>query len=159
MSDYTPQHASTGSFELTPSLIRTLVPMLAGLLGTWLVSLGTNIDSTVLAGFLTVVIGWVYYAVVRFLEVFSSDKWGYVLGIKAKPIYSPPAVVIGDTAAARGDAGQFDGSALGPVLIFLGLILLLIAVLVPFPLWPGIILIVAGVIMLLIGGPRTGSRL
>lgn len=142
MSDYTPQHAAR-SAELSPSLIRTLVPMLVGLLGTWLVSLGVNIDSTVLAGLVTVAIGWVYYVVIRFLEVFSSSKWGYVLGLKAKPIYSPPV--------SRGDAGQAVVAGLGPVLLLVGIVLLLIAIFTVFPLWPGIVLVVLGLILLAVG--------
>lgn len=102
------------SSALAPSLIRSLIPFLAGVLGTWLLDVsGVDLDSNVLAVALSAVIGYLYYVVARFAEVFVSDKWGYVLGIRKTPVYAPkvPGTVVaveqGDPAAGIPVHGEF----------------------------------------------------
>ena len=68
------------------SLIRTWVPMLVGLLVTWLLSLGVEFDSAALELALVSIVSGAYYALVRWLE----QKWpwlGALLGHTAKPTY------------------------------------------------------------------------
>lgn len=72
---------------LTPSLVRTMVPFLVGLLGSWATRQGLDINDDWLAAALTFVFGYGYYVVVRFLEVFASSKWGYILGLATGPAY------------------------------------------------------------------------
>lgn len=80
------------SGNLSPSLVRTGVPLLFGGL---LTKYGLDVDDPDTAILLTGVISYLYYVVARFLEVFGGAKWGYVLGIAKSPGYSqadaPPA--------------------------------------------------------------------
>ena len=86
----TPTPAAT--VALAPSLVRTLTPFLAGLLGTFLLDkLGVAVDSSTTSALLTAGIGYGYYVVARFLEVFASAKWGYILGLPKNPQYAPAA--------------------------------------------------------------------
>lgn len=89
MADETPYRQKTDT-GLTTSFIRTLVPMLVGLLGSFLTRQGMEINDDFLAAGLTVVIGWLYYVVARFLEVYGNSKWGYILGVAKAPGYTPP---------------------------------------------------------------------
>lgn len=73
------------------SLIRTIVPMIVGWLVTTLQPLGMDIDTATTAAFLTMVLGAVYYAVVRALEAKLGEKWGWLLGLARSPEYKPPA--------------------------------------------------------------------
>lgn len=77
----------TGS--LSPSLIRTLVPFLVGIVGSWLARHGLGINDDALSAVLVGVIGYLWYVVARFGEVYSSSKWGYILGLAKAPGYSP----------------------------------------------------------------------
>lgn len=75
--------------SLSPSLIRTAVPFLFGGL---LTRYGVDPNDPTAAVLLTGGIGYVFYAVVRALEVFAGPKWGYVLGVAKAPAYAagPP---------------------------------------------------------------------
>lgn len=84
--------------NLAPSLVRTGAPFAVGVVGSWLAQRGLSIDDDVLSTLLVGLIGYLYYVAARFLEVFASPKWGYVLGVKGPPQYEPPAgdaVVLG----------------------------------------------------------------
>lgn len=77
------------------SLIRTYVPILVGLLLTWLASsLHVVIDPSSQAGLVALCVAVLsagYYTLVRLLE----RKWpqvGVLLGVPSKPQYTPPAV-------------------------------------------------------------------
>ena len=75
-----------GLSDYAVSLIRTWVPMLVGLLATWLLSLGIEFDSTALELALVSLISGVYYAAVRWLE--GKVPWlGVLLGVKSEPTY------------------------------------------------------------------------
>jgi uncharacterized membrane protein len=77
------------------SLIRTWVPLLVGVVLTWLARrYDIVIDETVSSTTVTAVTGIVtgiYYAIVRFLEVKVAPGYGWLLGAAKKPAYSPPA--------------------------------------------------------------------
>jgi hypothetical protein len=75
--------------SLSPSLVRTGTPFLVGLLGSWLTRQGLDVNDDFLSALLVGAYGYGYYFVVRFLEVYASPKWGYILGIAKAPGYSP----------------------------------------------------------------------
>lgn len=67
---------------LVTSATRTGVPMLVGVLVSWLASKGLNVDANTAVGlvaFLTALSGWVYYLVARMLEM-KYPKFGWLLG-------------------------------------------------------------------------------
>lgn len=157
-----PVDRQTPASTLAPSLIRTLVPFLAGLVGTWLVDrFGVNVDSTTVGVLISAVIGYGYYVVARFLEVYGSTKWGYILGIRKVPVYAEPPlpkVIVAD----RGEAG---GTTLGTAGYFLAVgaaVLLLIGLLAPryaLDAWLLIVIGIFGVVLIVVdrhqGTPRT----
>ena len=71
-------------------LIRTYVPLLVGVMLSWLVSLGVNFDASVEAGLiaaLTGLLSGLYYTIVRLL----AEKWpgvGILLGVNKAPVYN-----------------------------------------------------------------------
>jgi Flp pilus assembly pilin Flp len=74
------------SFISQTSFIRTVVPFLVGAIIAGLTALGTSFDSEVLTELMTVVVGGVYYTVVRWLE----SRWpnlGWLLGSPNPPTY------------------------------------------------------------------------
>ena len=76
--------------DLGRSVVRTIVPYLTVWVVAKLAEYGINADSTEVSGQLTIVLGSVWYAVVRFAE----ERWpkaGYLLGIAAKPEYKKGA--------------------------------------------------------------------
>lgn len=98
--------------DLKPSLVRTGSPFIVGLIGSWLTRQGLDINDDLLSAALVAVWGYGYYVVARFLEVFSSDKWGYVLGVRKAPVYAavPGVTTVQDTEGTRrvvtDDAGR-----------------------------------------------------
>lgn len=81
--------------SLSPSLVRTFVPFLVGFVGSFLARHGLNINDDALSAVLVLVIGYLYYVVARFLEVYGSAKWGYILGVAKAPGYSPGDAPVG----------------------------------------------------------------
>lgn len=73
--------------KIGASIVRTVVPAVVALLLGWAAKVGLDIDSDLLAGFLTSVILGAYYAVARYLETFVSAKWGWLLGKIGAPLY------------------------------------------------------------------------
>lgn len=68
------------------SIIRTLVPLVAGWIITWLVAKGFSIDQGALENVLYGLFSGLYYIVVRFVEL----KWpafGVLLGVAQQPSY------------------------------------------------------------------------
>lgn len=75
---------------LYDSLIRTFVPWLAGVIVTWLVSLGVPLDPEVapkLLALLMLIASGLYYIVARLLEMYVSPKFGWLLGLAKQPDY------------------------------------------------------------------------
>lgn len=72
---------------MATSIVRTVVPWLVGLIGSWAaVHLGVTEDQ--LTAVLTVVLGAAYYAAARVLE----ERWpqaGWLLGQPGAPSYEP----------------------------------------------------------------------
>lgn len=87
--------------DILPSIIRTIVPLLAGLVINWLVSRGIDpgpyqdFISTIIAALASTAL----YGAIRFLETRSDPRWGWLLGLAKAPTYAPtpapaPAPVI-----------------------------------------------------------------
>lgn len=84
--------------EMNPSLIRTGVPFLVGPLLAWAATkLGLPVEEianpesalyVLVTGALSAACGYLYYVGARFLEVYASPKWGYILGLAKSPAYS-----------------------------------------------------------------------
>lgn len=83
----------TASYVLLMSLVRTFVPVVVGSVLAWFAAKGIPVDpdlETTLTVALTGMATFVYYAVVRLLEVKVSPWWGNLLGTKNSPdSYSP----------------------------------------------------------------------
>lgn len=73
--------------NLTPSLVRTIVPMAVGALSAWTVNtLGIELPLDPATETLTAILSGLYYAAVRWLE----SRWpgaGVLLGARSKPHY------------------------------------------------------------------------
>ena len=71
--------------DFATSVVRTIVPFLVALLGpkaaAWF-----GIDASQLDATLTVLVGGVYYAVIRLLELYVP-QFGWLLGIARPPAY------------------------------------------------------------------------
>lgn len=154
-----PVEVQTPSATLTPSLVRTLLPFIAGLIGTWLLEkFGVEVDTATIGALLTAGIGYGYYVVVRFLEVYGSDKWGYILGFRKLPVYaSPPlpATVVAD------DNGSVELGTVGGVLVLAGVLGLVftMATAARDGVIVSIIVLAVGIALVLLGGRRGGHRL
>ncbi|MFG2307676.1 hypothetical protein ACGFS9_03135 [Streptomyces sp. NPDC048566] len=82
---------------LLPSILRTVVPLLAGWALTVLTGLGLHADSTAVAGGVTIAVAAAYYLAFRILERIGekiSVPWlatlaGLLLGYARPPRYEP----------------------------------------------------------------------
>lgn len=84
--------------QALPAIVRTVVPYVVG----WLLSLGLTVRILALLGVsdadaraaltkaVPVVLGAVYYVVVRWLERNVDPRFGVLLGSTAQPAYTPP---------------------------------------------------------------------
>lgn len=98
--------------QFAPSAVRTAVPFVVGLLGSWLARQGLDINDDFLASGLTAALGYAYYVVARFLEVSVNEKWGYILGWKKSPVYTDlTATVLSDEGAKVVQAPQDEPAA------------------------------------------------
>lgn len=78
--------------QLGPSVIRTVSPMIVGLIVTGLAATGLDWQPTAEASALaTVIVGAAWYALIRVLEEASSTKWGALLGWRGAPTYPEDA--------------------------------------------------------------------
>jgi hypothetical protein len=86
---------SSAASALWASIVRTLVPLIAGGVITWLVGLGINLDpefNGLFTTFLYAVFTGAYYIVVRLFETYVSPKIGWLLGLAKSPVtYSADA--------------------------------------------------------------------
>ncbi len=91
----------TGGAAILASLVRTLVPLIVGLVVAGFTKLGVPVDdesvALVINGAVSAAVAFGYYAVARGLEVFASTKFGWLLGYAKAPVY-----VADDNATARG---------------------------------------------------------
>lgn len=101
--------------SMTPSLIRTWVPLLVSFLAAWLVSRGIEVDDqsrTLLVSGVGSIVGGVYYAAVRLLE--RKFAWAtLLLGSTQQPTqYAPAATpVTGATTAEVVEDEKLDPDA------------------------------------------------
>lgn len=68
------------------SLIRTIVPVVVGALGTWLIRIGVHVDDAALTEVVTAALSAAYYVLARLLE----HRWprlGVLLGVPRQPTY------------------------------------------------------------------------
>lgn len=73
------------SAQVTDAVVRTtLLPLIVTLI-TDLVLRWTGIDLGTYQVLVAALAGYVGYAIVRFLEVYASPKWGYILGLGIAP--------------------------------------------------------------------------
>lgn len=82
---------------LFDSLVRTYVPWLAGVIITFLVSLGVPLDPEVqpaLLALLMLAASAAYYWIARLLETHVSPKFGWLLGLAKPPVYETPEPVL-----------------------------------------------------------------
>lgn len=146
----------TPSGALTPSIVRTGVPLVVGLIVTWAVQkLGLlDLDTATSGAVTSGIAAWIYYTMIRFLEVYASPKWGYILGIGRVPVYpekSPPVTV---QVPSEPEGGSAD---VGYVAVAAGLVLLVLALFTPLPPWLwmlGLVLLVIGVVLMAAGRNR-----
>lgn len=147
----------TSASTIPPSLIRTLIPLLAGLAGTWLVDkFGLPVNGEVAGALVTAGIAYAYYATARFLEVYASDKWGYILGFRKLPVYATPplpAAVVVEEGAHRDEYGAARPAGIAWVLIAFGLICIVIGAILASQLLLvlGFVGVVLGVVLWLTG--------
>jgi hypothetical protein len=90
--------------NLLPSLIRTVVPWIVAFAGPALLQWGGVSEAQLTTG-ATVVVGAVYYALVRVLEQYVPQL-GWLLGYAAAPSYANaktiPGEVVGDANGGSG---------------------------------------------------------
>ena len=98
--------SETASYVLLMSLVRTFVPVVVGSVLAWFAAKGIPVDPDLeitLTVALTGLATFVYYTVVRLLEVKVSPWWGNLLGTKNSPdSYSPGRPPL-DAAPAEDD--------------------------------------------------------
>ena len=84
---------------LSPSIIRTASPMLVGWLVTAAAAAGLAWEPTpTQQGFVTVLVGAVWYAIIRWLEE-DGHRWvGWLLGLPGAPTYDDTEPVADDPA-------------------------------------------------------------
>lgn len=88
--------AVTGGVKaFVASLVRTVTPLLVGLVASVLTKIGAQVDEGVITefvgGLITVAYSAGYYFIVRGLEVFTRWKYaGLFLGWVKAPVYVPP---------------------------------------------------------------------
>lgn len=72
------------------SQIRTIVPVVVGMIVSWLSARGVDVDSETTAAAITLLTGaasTAYYLIVRLLEEKVSSKFGLLLGSTKTPTY------------------------------------------------------------------------
>jgi hypothetical protein len=95
MSEYTT--AVTG---ILTSIVRTLVPYLVGLIVSVALELGVDLSQDpatigAITSGITLLVGTVYYAIVRELETRVSPAWGWLLGRAKAPDYTAASGELG----------------------------------------------------------------
>jgi hypothetical protein len=102
--------------NLLPSLVRTFIPLVVGVLS----SLGFDSDEQNTSVLVTAGAAFLFYAVVRFLEVYAGPKWGYILGIAKSPGYAshtPAAAPVGRHSRPDGDLGAISLGLIATVVV------------------------------------------
>lgn len=118
MTTPTTTSASDLQQQLLTSLLRTVTPLVAGILLTAALKAGISIPQGLATDAVTALLTAAYYALVRLLELKVHAAWGWFLGLAKAPAYSTApapspgdgeqvaAVVVPEDAPVAGDAGD-----------------------------------------------------
>lgn len=74
--------------KIGPSVIRTVVPLIVGLVLAQAIRLGLDLPATEIGLIVEAVVTAVYYSLVRLAEARLSPVWGWLLGRKGAPVYT-----------------------------------------------------------------------
>ena len=79
--------------QLSPSIIRTIVPLLVQVIVAQSAKIGLDLGpyEDLLSQLIGAGVSAAYYAFVRWLETRGSDRWGWLLGLPSAPTYGAPA--------------------------------------------------------------------
>lgn len=89
MTTPTPVAGSSGAMtSMVPSLVRTFVPYLVGVLLTALAKLGVDIGDGTATTLVELGVSIAWYVVFRYLETKGNARWGWLLGLAKAPAYS-----------------------------------------------------------------------
>lgn len=111
--------------QVLTSLLRTITPVVVGILLTAALKAGISIPDGLATDTVTAVLTGAYYTLIRVLEVRFHAAWGWALGLAKAPAYSTlpapspgdgevvAAVVVPDAAPVAGDGlvPPFEGDA------------------------------------------------
>lgn len=82
--------------DLGASVVRTVVPALAGAVIAWAAQVGLNLDEGAVTSIVTVLAVAAYYAVARWIETKVSPKFGRILLslglVKSAPTYTDQTI-------------------------------------------------------------------
>jgi hypothetical protein len=79
---------SSAAAVLYASVVRTVVPLLVGVVLTWAAAAGIEVDDKLeaaLGAVLTALFGTLWYVAARVLEVYVSPRFGWLLGLAKSP--------------------------------------------------------------------------
>jgi len=85
--------------SFTPSIVRTLVPLLVGYFSAWPVANALGLDGENITSLVTVLTTFVYYLLVRVLELHVLPAAGWLLGYASPPVYVAPSAVTSQSPA------------------------------------------------------------
>lgn len=75
--------------KIGTSIVRTIVPIVAGIAVSWAVRHGFHLDQAEVTAWLTPLCGGAWYTAARWLEEKAGPRWGWLLGKATTPSYSP----------------------------------------------------------------------
>jgi|SRR5690349_9930662 len=88
----------SGGAAILLSVVRTVVPLVVGVIVAGFTKLGIPVDdqdvASVVNGVVTIVVAAGYYLLARVLEVVASSKFGWLLGYAKAPAYPPAGNVL-----------------------------------------------------------------
>lgn len=100
--------------QIGPSLIRTIVPWIVGMLVGALAERGFDLPDGVADEVVTVLISGVYYGAVRVAETRLAPVWGWLLGSPKQPVYVTPGtgqpLIARHFYGSKSDAAHHDGT-------------------------------------------------
>jgi hypothetical protein len=126
-----PTHPNlSSSAPLLNSMVRTGVPLIVGVVGTFLARIHLDLDSESLTIYVTAAITFLYYVGVRIFEEYVAPKYGWLLGLAKAPRYSQtPETTVVDQPPPGHDSGQAPLMWLVYLVVFVVVVLVLLKVL------------------------------
>jgi hypothetical protein len=88
MSDSSNLAAHPAVSGLGASIVRTIVPLLVGVITSSLLKAGVEIPEGFLDQYLAEIVFTLYYVGVRLLETYVGPAYGKLLGVAKKPTYA-----------------------------------------------------------------------